>query len=147
MADPASLYSSILRKHFRNPANRGELDSFTHCGFAVNRICGDEISVQLQIEGEKILHAAFEGKACAMCIASASILTQKVRDVSPAMALDLALRLESQIRGEREPESWEDADLAALAVIRDYPGRVSCASLPWQALLKCLETHSQRGCK
>ena len=71
-----SPYGRILVDHFRHPRNRGPMVNPTVSEEGVNRLCGDRVRVELRLEGTRVAEAKFSANACALCVASASVLTE-----------------------------------------------------------------------
>lgn len=95
-------YGPIVLEHFRRPRNQGALPSPTMSQEGVNPLCGDRVKIQLHIEGDMVRDARFSANACAICVASASILTELVRDaplgdISSLTVDDLVAALKADI--------------------------------------------------
>ncbi|MGQ0641904.1 MAG: iron-sulfur cluster assembly scaffold protein [Gemmatimonadaceae bacterium] len=73
-------YGPVVLEHFRRPRNRGALDAPTMSQEGVNPLCGDRVRIELRIEGDVVREARFSANACAICVASASILTELVQE-------------------------------------------------------------------
>lgn len=84
-----TLYRDLLLDHFRNPRNAGMLERATHHGEARNPTCGDALSMDIEVRGDKIKDIRFTGVGCAVSQASASLLTEKVKGVRVSDALEL----------------------------------------------------------
>ncbi len=78
----SSAYSAVVLEHFRRPRNRGTLAEPTMAQEGVNPLCGDRVKIELRIEGDTVREARFSANACAICVASASILTELVQDTT-----------------------------------------------------------------
>jgi len=129
----AGLYRSSVLDHSRHPRNFRRLAAADHQATGHNPLCGDKVTVYLgTAPGDVIADASFEGTGCAICLASASMLTEQVRGRTGAGALQLAADVAAMLA----PGSQATApgELAALAGVRDYPSRVRCALLPWKTL-------------
>jgi nitrogen fixation NifU-like protein len=87
-----SLYREQILEHAKNPSNFGELSEFSVTGKGSNALCGDDLSVQIRLSGENIEQIAFQGHGCALCIASASMLSEEITGMNrvDVMALDTA---------------------------------------------------------
>jgi nitrogen fixation NifU-like protein len=85
-----TTYRTIVLEHFKHPRNRGSLDDASHSADGANPLCGDRIRIQLRLDDDVVADARFVADACALCIASASLLTERVRGmtVGDAMAID-----------------------------------------------------------
>jgi len=75
-----SPYGPVLIEHFRHPRNQGALGSPTIAQEGANPLCGDRVRIELLLEGEVVRDARFTANACAICVASASMLTDLVRN-------------------------------------------------------------------
>ena len=116
-------FSSVVLEHFRKPRNQRALERVTASHEGFNKQCGDRVRIELEIDEGVIRAAAFTANACAICTASASILTEKVTSLTVAEA-----------RAIGEPET-----LAALG--DEVPaGRRTCATLPQQTLQRALDS-------
>lgn len=114
-------YRDIVLEHFRRPRNRGPLPEANRSAEGSNPLCGDRIRVQLLVCDDVVTDARFTADACALCIASASLLTQHVRGRSlhVVRAVDASWIVQSL---EGEPP----------------PGRRKCATLPLDTLQRAL---------
>jgi nitrogen fixation NifU-like protein len=130
-----SLYQDIILDHHKSPRNHGPLAEATHDATVDNPLCGDRVTVHLAV-GDRIDAARFEARGCALSRAAGSLLTEAVIGKTPAEARDLAARFAAFVAGTGPAPS--DA-LAAFGGVRDFPSRVACATLPWDALSRALE--------
>jgi nitrogen fixation protein NifU and related proteins len=99
-------YSPVVLEHFRRPRNRAPLTAPSMAQEGVNPLCGDRIRIELRIAGDLILEAGFTANACAICVASASILTELLRnapleDVATLTVDDLLGTLKAEIPAAR----------------------------------------------
>lgn len=131
----SALYQELILDHYRRPRNKGVLEQPTHAIALNNPLCGDEIDLQLRLEGDVIKDVRFIGRGCSISQAAASMMTQIVKDRSLGDALALADRMSAMMRGD-ESAAQDKAlgDLRALAGVAKFPIRVKCALLPWNAL-------------
>jgi nitrogen fixation NifU-like protein len=130
-----SLYQNIILDHHKSPRNHGPLPEATHHATADNPLCGDRVTVHLVV-GERIDAARFEARGCALSRAAGSLLTEAAVGKTPAEARDLAARFAAFVAGTGPAPNEA---LAAFAGVRDFPSRVACATLPWDALSRALE--------
>jgi nitrogen fixation NifU-like protein len=134
----AELYLDTIKQHAADPVGfRQEIDA-THQHEEYNPLCGDRILLQLRIVGGRIEAAAFYGEACAICMASSSLLCEQV----PGHTVADLLRQQKQLgdaleSGEASPGI--DA-LTPLLGVRQYPSRIQCATLPWKAATRATVT-------
>jgi len=132
----ADFYRETILRHSVEPVGfRTEIDA-THENEQYNPLCGDRVSVRLSVEGDEIKAAAFDGAACAICMASASMLCEEVAGKHRSCVHTTHDWLEKALKGtgdEAGPES-----VRALLGVRKYPSRIKCAMLPWIAAVKAL---------
>lgn len=125
------LYQQTIVEHAKNPHNFGPLQGANRSAEGVNPLCGDELRVELRTTGDRIDAAGFQGAGCAVCVASASLMTLAVRGLSAADAGRLMQRVRDVVAG------GQDANLGALeafAGVAKFPARQKCALLAWRAL-------------
>jgi nitrogen fixation protein NifU and related proteins len=137
MTDLRDLYQDVILDHNRRPRNFGPLSGANRQAEGHNPLCGDRVTVSLEMEGDRIKDIAFEGAGCAISTASASLMTEalKGKRVEEARALFQDFH-ELVTKGEA------DADVGKLAVlggVREYPMRVKCATLAWHTLQAALD--------
>jgi nitrogen fixation protein NifU and related proteins len=141
-ADPRALYQEVILDHNRKPRNFGVLAQASHRAEGHNPLCGDHISLALDIDGGQIGGIAFEGMACAICKASASMMTAAVKGKSLREAETLIGEFRDMATGkldyEREPHHL--GRLTVFGGVRDLPTRVKCAILPWHTLHAALNS-------
>jgi nitrogen fixation NifU-like protein len=131
------LYRELILDHARNPRNFGRLENATHVAEGINPLCGDKLSLYVVVDSEQhIAEAGFEGSGCAISMASASLLTETVSNMSvtdaDACYKNVTTRLATS---DSEPAPGVDlSHLRALDGVREYPSRVKCATLAWHAL-------------
>jgi nitrogen fixation NifU-like protein len=134
-ADPKSLYQEVILDHNRKPRNFGRLEHPSHQAEGLNPLCGDHIHVALELAGDTIAAIAFHGESCAICKASASIMTVAVKGRNRSDARTLAREFVDMATGRLA--ACDAAHIGRLAVfsgISELPMRVKCAILPWHTL-------------
>lgn len=142
MSHPES-YSDVILRHYKNPEFKTIPDQITHRKTGKNTLCGDEITLYLNIgkENSKIEDIGFTGKGCMICQASASILCHSLNDKKIGEALNILNQVNRLFDNNEEIEPVEISDsneYFALIDVRKYPGRKKCALLAWQTLEKIL---------
>lgn len=131
------LYHDIILDHGKKPRNFRAIEGAPHAeGF--NPLCGDRVTVYLLMDGERVADVAFEGAGCAICMASASLMTEAVRGAAVDDAQGQFDRFRTLLTGDDEPPA-ELGSLAALVGVRRFPMRVKCATLPWHTMQAVLE--------
>jgi nitrogen fixation NifU-like protein len=139
------LYKEVILDHYQNPRNRGQLESPDVATRGHNPLCGDEILLSLNIDGETVREIAFAGRGCSISQASASMMTENVKGHSLGEAEGLAGSFKSVMSGDGDPTSLGEAEeLQALQGVKRYPVRVKCALLPWTALEEAVEMYRKR---
>lgn len=134
-----ALYQSVILEHNRTPRNRGRLADETHRARGFNPLCGDDITVSLEIESDRIVDVGFEGKGCAICTAAASCMTEACKGHTTGELVALAEAFESMITNGETRASLADAgQLEAFRPVTGFPSRIKCAILPWRALVHAL---------
>ena len=127
------LYREVILDHNRHPRNFGRLDPADALANGHNPLCGDKLTVTLNLQGDVISDLKFDGNGCAISVASASLITEAVkgRDRSSVSAMfDKVHALLTQA----DAPSTDLGKLAALSGVREFPARVKCASLCWHTL-------------
>jgi nitrogen fixation NifU-like protein len=132
------LYQEIILDHHRRPRNRGELPvPPATLGEGYNPLCGDQLSVFVNLEGGKISDVKFSGQGCAISQSSASLMTLQVKGKTVAEARAEIATIQNLLTGEHElPIAVEErlGDIIALKGVRKFVARVKCATLAWHAL-------------
>lgn len=139
-ADLEDLYQTVILDHSRKPRNFGEMPDATVTVDGDNPTCGDEVHLHLRIGDDgKLEKVSFTGSGCSICMASASMMTQKVKEKSRAEAESLLLDFQGMITGDVPgPAPKSLGDLRLLAGVKKFPQRVKCATLAWHALKQAL---------
>jgi nitrogen fixation NifU-like protein len=150
MSEMRALYQEVILDHNRKPRNYGHLDNANRHAEGHNPLCGDHIRLSLNVSGERIESVAFEGEGCAICKASASMMTGAVKGKTVHEADLLVDEFRGMATGTHDPESAEShlGRLKVFAGVRDLPSRVKCAILPWHTLhaaLNATEAISTEG--
>ena len=135
MTNYKSLYQEVILDHNKKPRNYGSLDHASHHAVGHNPLCGDHISVALNLNGECVDGIAFQGESCAICKASASMMTVAVKGKTRADAEILIQEFLAMTTGKLNLDSPNHIGrLAVFAGVCDLPTRVKCAILPWHTL-------------
>lgn len=137
-APVAAMYQEALLAHYRKPHNRRRIAKATATVVRKNPLCGDEMSVQLVIDGDHVADIAFDGRGCSIAIASASIMTQAVRGLTKADALMVADGVDAMLGGA-SGLLLPDA-LTPLRGVAPFAARHPCATMAWMALRDALAT-------
>jgi nitrogen fixation NifU-like protein len=143
--DPRELYQDIILDHGRHPRNFHSLEHPSHFAHGHNPLCGDKVTVFLEIDGDRIKDVSFQGRGCAISTASASLMTEILKGKTLVEADALFKGFTAQVTGGEVPatpaELEDDMDrLAPLGGVKTYPARVKCATLAWRAFEAALKS-------
>ncbi len=133
------LYREIILEHYHHPRFKGALPDASMSAEGMNPLCGDEITLYLKTDGDRIVDVRFDGRGCSISQASASMLTEALRGLTLAEAKRLQERVKAMLTGAPHEPFDEDDDLNALEGVRQYPVRIKCALLAWTTLEELLE--------
>ena len=138
--DLRDLYRDVIVDHNRSPRNFRKITPASRQAQGFNPLCGDKLTVYVDLEGEVIRDLSFEGSGCAISVASASLMTEALQGKTVAEAEAYFRTVHAVVTGEEpQPELTALGKLGALGGVRQYPSRVKCASLAWHALHAALE--------
>ena len=143
--DLRELYQEVILDHAKQPRNFGHPPGCNRQAKGHNPLCGDRLTVYLTIDDGMVTDAAFDGAGCAISMASASLMTEMVKNKTEAEAHSLFKVFHALVAGdqaENAENAGDGADLGKLAVfsgVREYPVRVKCATLPWHAFAAALK--------
>jgi len=135
------LYREIILDHYRNPRNRGSLEDPSTSGEGDNPLCGDEVKLDVAIQGDQVAAVRFLGRGCSISQASASMLTQAIMGLSLDEVETLFESFKGMMYGSDQVDAESLGDLEALQGVRKFPVRVKCATLAWNVLQEALEQH------
>ncbi|MCW5549498.1 MAG: SUF system NifU family Fe-S cluster assembly protein [Opitutaceae bacterium] len=137
MSDLADLYQQVILDHNRRPRNRGKLPTANRVAHGDNPSCGDQCSVYLRLDGDRIGDISFDGSGCAISQASASLMTTQLKGKTAAEAEKLFGEFRDIVTTGNAPE--EISDIGAFAGVHAFPARIKCATLGWHAALNALK--------
>lgn len=142
--DLRDLYQEVILDHGRRPRNFRRLDDADLTARGDNPLCGDRMELWVRTEGDAISDAAFQGRGCAISIASASLMTETVRGKTRAEARALSEKFRAMAMTGACPDCGaaladEMERLQPLAGVHEFPSRVKCATLAWHTLNAALD--------
>lgn len=138
-AELRELYRELILDHARNPRNFGKPERVTHQAEGINPLCGDKLRLYLTLhDDETVETAAFEGSGCAISVASASLLTERIKGMQKTEALDFFSAVVAALTGAAGESDIDLGKLAALQGVREFPARVKCATLSWHTMASAL---------
>jgi len=141
MSELRDLYQEVILEHARKPRNFRAIEGpAAQRAEGYNPLCGDKVSVSLELGNGLLKDVAFEGAGCAISTASASVMTELLKGRTPAEAEALFRTMHDLVTGH--PEAITDAEelgkLAVFAGVSEFPARVKCASLAWHVMRAAL---------
>ena len=146
MDDLRDLYQEIILDHGKAPRNFRHPEDANHESYGHNPMCGDRVRVFVKVgEDQTIADVAFDGKGCAISLASASMMTEVLRGKTLEQARYLVEKFRALIKGETTQESADielDSELGTLPVlsgVKAFPSRIKCATLPWHTFVAALD--------
>jgi nitrogen fixation NifU-like protein len=134
----SGLYQEVILEHNRAPRNFGEMTDASARADGHNPLCGDEVTVWVKVDGDRVAKATFVGSGCAISKASASMMTQAVSGRTRAEAEALFERFHAMVTGRDERPDEALGKLKVFAGVARFPTRVKCASLAWHAMKDAL---------
>ena len=133
------LYRDLILEYYRSPKNRGSLPQPTHRAEGLNPTCGDEITIEVKLDGNTIEELTFDGQGCSISQASAAMLGELVTGKPVDDALHIAHRFEDMVLRGEEPDPVI-GDLEAFQGVAKFHARVKCATLAAKVLADCVES-------
>lgn len=141
MSELSELYQQVILDHNKKPRNFRKLENANRTAEGFNPLCGDQLTVYLEMEAGVVKEISFEGSGCAISKAAASMMTQslkgKTRDEAETLFHEFHRMVTGAFDVEAEPNRL--GNLKIFAGVRDYPARVKCASLSWHTMHAALE--------
>jgi nitrogen fixation NifU-like protein len=141
------LYREIILDHYRTPRNRGELPPPARHAEGHNPLCGDEITVYLDVDGDVVNDVKVNGQGCSISQSSASMMSAAIKGKTVPEVRALVRRFKAMMSIETDDGDTDDAggdevplgDLEALQGVVKFPVRIKCATLSWNTLLEALD--------
>lgn len=145
MPDLRELYQEMILDHGRSPRNLRAIENATATAKGNNPLCGDRVTVYLTLRDNTIEDISFEGAGCAICTASASMMTQVLKGKTESEAEALFgefhhLVTDGAVDDDGGPPLGK---LEVFQGVREYPIRVKCASLPWHTFRAAMRQQAQ----
>jgi len=141
MSELTDLYQEVILDHNRRPRNFGPLPEANRRAEGHNPLCGDQVTVYLDVDEGVLRGITFQGAGCAISTASASLMTEALKGRTVEEARTLFAGFHALLTGEGAGEDL--GKLAAFSGVGEYPMRVKCATLPWHTLKAALDQQDQ----
>ena len=139
MSDLRDLYQEVIFEHYKKPLNYHALAGANHVAHGHNRLCGDKLTVYLDVEGDVIRDLSFEGNGCAISTASASLMTDALKGRKLADVQRMFDDFHHMVTDAEPAPHPQLGKLEVLAGVREFPARVKCATLAWHTLQAALK--------
>jgi nitrogen fixation protein NifU and related proteins len=141
--DLDSLYREVVLDHHRNPRGNRPLAAYDVQASGKNPSCGDEVTLQVKFDGDRLAHVGVISHGCAISTSSGSMMAEIIEGRTVAEASAVADRFKAVMHGDQWPEDLDLGDLEALQGVKKFPVRVKCALLPWVTLLDAILAHAE----
>jgi nitrogen fixation NifU-like protein len=136
--DLTDLYQQVILDHSKSPRNFRGMKNASCTAQGHNPLCGDNVTIYLHLEGDRVDDVSFQGSGCAISKASASILTESLQGKTKAEVQKIFDRVREMVTtGNTGDENL--GKLAVFAGVHKFPARVKCAILPWHAAMSALQ--------
>ena len=135
--DLSDLYQEVILDHSKSPRNFGKLENANRAAQGHNPLCGDQVSVSMNVDNDVVQDIRWQGAGCAISRASASILTTAIKGKSKAEVNALFQKVRELVTTGKAGES-DLGKLAVFAGVYKFPARVKCAILPWHAAVAAI---------
>ena len=135
------LYRDVVMDHYRSPRGRQEVPSPDVSNDGTNPLCGDEVHIDVKLDGGKVAKVRADSHGCAISVASGSMMAELVEGKSPEEARKIGEAFRRMMHGEAPPADLDLGDLKALEGVQKFPVRIKCALLPWTTLRDALDAH------
>jgi nitrogen fixation NifU-like protein len=138
------LYQEIILDHGKNPKNKGKCLGFNHEAEAHNPLCGDKVHIYLNLDKENVVKdISFEGEGCAISLASASILTEILKNKDLNLTKNISENFLEMIKNKKKLlinslDKDQITTLSSLSGVQEFPMRVKCATMAWHTYLSAL---------
>ena len=147
MYDLEELYQEVVLDHNRNPRNFKKLESANRSAEGFNPLCGDQITVYLDVNGDGVIDdVGFLAAGCAISKATASMMTEAIKGKKTQEAERLFRAFRHMLTRSRDEDFDYEllGDLEFLEGVSRFPVRVRCATLSWHALHSALDGHVEQ---
>ena len=140
MSELKELYQQVILDHNRQPRNFHPIDGASRKAEGFNPLCGDRVTIFLDLDGDRLRDIGFVGSGCAISKASASMMTESLKGKTRKEAEALFRIFHSLLTEERPPLAEKDlGKLVVFSGVREFPVRVKCATLAWHTLKAALD--------
>ena len=135
-----ALYREVVLDHHRRPRGRTAVPRVDARAHGFNPVCGDEVLLNIALDGDRVAGVQLDGHGCAICTASGSMMAEMIPGRAIADAERTAEGFRAVMHGHPLPADADLGDLEALEGVQRFPVRVKCAMLPWVTLLDAIKS-------
>jgi SUF system NifU family Fe-S assembly protein len=140
MENLENLYREVILEHYKNPRNKGLLNDPAYVTVHIkNPSCGDDITIQSKIVDGTVMDCRHEGKGCSICCSSASVMTETMIGKTTKSAQNIAENYLKMVSNKDFDPTVDLEEATVYAGVKQFPARVKCASIAWQAFVQTLE--------
>jgi len=141
-----NLYREIIMEHYKNPRNKGLVQDLSYVTVHIkNPSCGDDITIQSQFEDGLIKDCRHDGHGCSICCSSASVMTETVIGKTLNDAGNIAENYLKMVTNKPFDETVDLEEAAVYSGVRQFPARIKCASIAWQAFVETLKKERENN--
>ncbi|MGI6781545.1 MAG: Fe-S cluster assembly sulfur transfer protein SufU [Acholeplasmataceae bacterium] len=129
------LYRDIIMEHYKNPRNKGLLndDKYKKVNL-LNPSCGDDVTVQILVEENRIKDIRHDGHGCSICCSSASVMSETLMGKTTPEALNIIDQYMMMLTGKEYDKNILKGEALAYTGVSKFPARIRCASIAWKAM-------------
>jgi len=146
MSDLRDLYQDLILDHTKRPRNFGQMENANCRADGYNPLCGDKLTVFLDVDNGVVRDVRFQGSGCAISTASASMMTESIKGKTRAEVEALFEKFHHMLTGPQSVELEASDELGKLVVfsgVKEFPVRVKCATLAWHTLNAALKHQTE----
>ena len=132
--DISGLYQEVILDHAKSPRNFGVLEQYTCTAEGNNPMCGDQLTVYIDIKDDVVSDVSYRARGCAISIASASIMSSMIKGRTIEEVHILFDKLHKLCTGQEVADDDDTEKLRVLSGVSEFPTRVKCATMSWHAV-------------
>ncbi len=142
MSNLENLYRQVIMDHYKNPRNKGLKDSEEYYSVHLkNPTCGDDLTIQIKVEDNKITEVYHDGTGCSISMSAASVMSETIMGMNLEEAKKVINNYVEMVKGEEFDEEMFMGDAIVYQGVSQFPARFKCATIAWKALDKAISNH------
>ena len=138
--DLTTLYRAVIMDHYKSPRNKGLIKQnpyhFVHLN---NPSCGDDMNVEILVDGNIVVDVRHDGKGCSICCSSASVMSEILKGKTVEKAKEIIADFYEVVKGQEPKDEESLGEAIAYMGVRDFPARIKCATLSWKAVEQAIK--------